>query len=758
MTADNTQTSSSKQGTTLRKYSNIIIYIVLLIVSVGGLFLYNIYMSAQLAKSTTAINLASRQSILVQQMAKEVMNIDLITDDILVKIQETAQTSSDIAKTEPEDKEREALQSSDGVFNAIEQLKKSKSIFDNTLTAFAQGGETTSLTNDSITLDKVTNPDGASSIANAQELWAPYMRLMDSFIDNLQTGKINKDAIGFTVDYARTFNNQLYHESNDLVKALENEAQAKTKVLQTVQTIGIGISILFFLLIVFGSLRQLVRSDKQLAVAQKQTDDIMHTVNEGLFLIDKDLTISDQHSAKLEEILHKKDIAGKNFYDILEGVISEKDMGTTKRFIEQLYNSWVVEELIQDLNPLKQVALSYTDDDGLPITKFLEFNFLRVLNEHTEEVDSVFVSVTDITKEVNLQSQMQKDKEQHNRQIEMISYLLSVDGTQLTHFIRETKQRIGRMNKTLKDQDTDDLKAKAQLLYRETHSLKGDASAVNLSALVDIAHKQEAILKQILEHTNLKGNDFLPFTIGLNDMIDMLSFIENLLARLHIGTQNDNANNLLQSEQPILHAPTNNATNPSEDLAPKGYWQGYFEQYANAIAERQNKKIAVHVTGFDEISTSDDMMSAYKDIATQLLKNAIVHGIEDADERLQKEKNITGWITLSLTEGDDGQNLTIKDDGTGINWEKIRQKAVEAGHVTTENAHNLTQKELVRIMFLSGVSTAETPDEDAGRGVGMDIIKTLASEYHAKISISSKPNQFTKVSIHFPKNTQRITG
>lgn len=780
MTVKNNRTLS-EQGTGLSKYSNIIIYIVLLIVSVGGLFLYNIYMSSQLAKITTDINLASRQSVLVQQMAKEVMNVDLMTDDILAKVQAVAnelpqekpapyvymtpqmvaqQESARIA--ERENREREALQASDGIHNAIEQLKQSKSIFDQTLLAFANGGETISLTNETIRISKIINADGEISIKNSQELWAPYLRLMDSFIDNLQTGKIDKDAIGFTVDYARTFNNQLYYETNDLVKALEAEAQAKTKTLQTVQTIGIGVSVLFFLLIVFGSLRQLMHTDKQLAIAQRQTDDIMNTVNEGLFLIDRDLVIADQYSGKLEEILNQKQIAGRTLFNILEGMISQKDMDTTKLFVEQLYNTWVVEELIQDLNPLKQVLLSHIDENGVSATKYLEFNFLRVLDGTGENVESVFVSVTDITKEVNLQAQMQKDKEQHNRQIEMISYLLSVDGNQLAYFIRETKARIERMNEVLKHRNTGDLKQKAEILYRETHSLKGDASAVHLSALVDIASKQEDKLRQLLQHTTLKGNDFLPFTVGLDEMVAMVSFIDSLLQRLNIqGSSGINQAFLSEQETKMSKpapAPTETVAaefdfNDEPTIAPaqKGYWQGYFENYAKDIANRQNKQVAVTVLGFDDTPVSDGRMPIYKDIAVQLLKNAIVHGIESASLRSVSGKDNIGKITLALIEDGDHQKVVVSDDGAGINWEKIRQKAVEIGQVSPADADKLTAKELLRFMFSSGLSTADKQDEDAGRGVGMDIVKTLATEHRAKIGVNSRPTQFTEISISFPK-------
>ncbi len=156
------------------------------------------------------------------------------------------------------------------------------------------------------------------------------------------------------------------------------------------------------------------------------------------------------------------------------------------------------------------------------------------------------------------------------------------------------------------------------------------------------------------------------------------------------------------------------------------------------------------VQGFELLDSHPKISAACKDIAMQLLKNAIVHGIEAPEQRLANHKAQNGRISLSLLPADDNYKLHIRDDGQGINWAKIRQKAVEQGLVSAENAHNLTQRDLLKFMFSSGFSTADHQDEDAGRGIGMDIIHQLAQNLNGKISLNSQPNQFTDISITFP--------
>ncbi|MFW2178215.1 MULTISPECIES: ATP-binding protein [unclassified Moraxella] len=507
--------------------------------------------------------------------------------------------------------------------------------------------------------------------------------------------------------------------------------------------------------------RRMHETDRAVEKAQKETADIMRTVNEGLFLIDRNMVIGENYSDKLEDIIHQKHIAGRTLLELLNGMISQKDLDTTKLFVEQLYNNWVVEDLIQDLNPLKQVLTTYMDKQGIADTRFLEFNFLRVMNEATAEVSKVFVSVVDVTNEVKLQNQILKDKEQHDKQIEMISYLMTANPEQLAVFIKETHHRFQRMNGVLKHEvnDFDNLQAKARTLLRETHSLKGDASAMKLGVLVSLAERQENELKHLLQQPTLKGNDFLKITIALDEMMDITHFIQSLMQRLHLD--NASLSGLVNASDKHKLDSTNDTASPKVVETPiiksvishtQNYWQHYFTQYADDIAKRHQKQVQLTVIGFDNNGIDDAKMAVYKDITTQLIKNAIIHGIESPEARLAKGKPSMGQIELILQAVDGQHQLSIQDDGQGIDWQKIRDKAIEIGQITASQAEQLQPKDLVNLMFSSGLSTAEQQDEDAGRGMGMDIVRQLISEHHGKIGLNTKFHQFTQFTLRFPQN------
>lgn len=514
--------------------------------------------------------------------------------------------------------------------------------------------------------------------------------------------------------------------------------------------VGAFLGLVLYLLFFIGyALSRMRFSDAQVALAQKATDDIMKTVNEGLFLIDKNLVIGERYSARLEDLVHQNQIAGRTLTDLLGEMASHKDLENTQLFVEQLYNNWVVEELIQDLNPLKEVLISYVDDKGFNQTSFLEFNFSRVLDKDSDQINHVFVSVVDITNEVKLKKEMAKNQKEHDRQIEMISYLLTVDSQQVRRFIAETRQRIERMNNGLKDNHTQDLKQKAQQLFRDMHSLKGDASAMKLDSVVGLAEAQETKLKALIDHPNATGNDFLGFTIGLNELIELVDFIEALQDKLSPNTANT-VHASSDSAKTVHHIDQQPQTSQSFS------WQSFFNQYAKAIAERQGKQVAIMVDGFGLINNAPaSTISLYKDITVQLVKNAIVHGLELPEARQTLAKSSIGNVSVSLRPLDNNTvQLVVEDDGHGIDWQKLRQKAVEAGKLSAAQAKQLQPKDYIRLLFAQGLSTATHQDEDAGRGVGMDIVRQLVVDAHGKISVNSKASQFTRFTITLPKNAR----
>lgn len=739
-----TNAPNSIQTNIVKKYSSLLILVGLFFALILVLALLTYFSTKRFEQVANTQKVVLQQSVMTQELTQNLLNINLYGTNQLAanEVVQAASNATPVAASEVDTQSENAATQipfdtlPQTALYRIADIEKSRVIFNDTLKALKEGGRVNMLDGSVVELEPSDDVEILTYLNRIEQIWVPYEGLLTNFSNGIQNKTLDKNISDYLVDYTRLYNKPLQAELNSITDKLNTTTSRNATILRTIQILGVILAVIIFTLIVFRVLKRLVRTDTQLDFAKRQTDDIMNTVNEGLFLINKDLVIAEQYSAKLEEILCQKNIAGRTLYDLLQGIINQKDMNTTKLFVDQLYNHWVVEELIQDLNPLKKVAVSYLDEYGFANQKFVEFSFLRVLDESQTQVESVFVSVVDITKEIRLQEQMEKDRVQHDNQIEMIGYLLNTDSRQLLRFMAETKDRLERMNNILKQDSTMNLRDKIEQLYRETHSLKGDASAVKLSTLVNLAEKQEEVLKQLSSRMKLKGDDFLPFTVTLDEMINMVAFIESLLQRLN-----------LQDDSVPVRVNEHNDTQ-SQNVS---YWKSYFSQYAQEIAHRQGKKVVVQVLGFDDVVRNEQTMSTYKDITTQLLKNAIVHGIETPVERHAAGKPQTGVVVLSLESHHNNDHLQVKDDGKGIDWDKLREKAVETGLYSSEDAAQLSSKDLLNVMFQSGVSTASSQDEDAGRGVGMDIVKQLSHDMGAKMNVSSSAKQFTQIHISFPQ-------
>ena len=148
---------------------------------------------------------------------------------------------------------------------------------------------------------------------------------------------------------------------------------------------------------------------------------------------------------------------------------------------------------------------------------------------------------------------------------------------------------------------------------------------------------------------------------------------------------------------------------------------------------------------------SNDTQSAIKEIALQLIRNAIVHGVETPEQRKLSFKTTTGVINMALAEQDDMIVLTVEDDGHGIDYDKIRQKLLSLGRHSEDEVKELSKQQLLSTLFSSGFTTKESADEDGGRGVGLDIIKSRTKELGGKLNVHSEYGRLTRFNVKLPK-------
>jgi two-component system chemotaxis sensor kinase CheA len=133
-----------------------------------------------------------------------------------------------------------------------------------------------------------------------------------------------------------------------------------------------------------------------------------------------------------------------------------------------------------------------------------------------------------------------------------------------------------------------------------------------------------------------------------------------------------------------------------------------------------------------------------------LLRNAADHGLESAELRKERGKPEVGSIFLDAYQ--DGNNVVIevRDDGNGIDTEAVKNKAIERGVITPEQGDNMTEKEIIDLLFHAGFSTAKVVSDVSGRGVGLDVVKSKIESLSGEVEVKSKLGEGSTWTIRLP--------
>lgn len=165
------------------------------------------------------------------------------------------------------------------------------------------------------------------------------------------------------------------------------------------------------------------------------------------------------------------------------------------------------------------------------------------------------------------------------------------------------------------------------------------------------------------------------------------------------------------------------------------------------VSNELNKKVNLNIVkteGEIDRSNLEHLLPALEHI----LRNAIDHGIERIEVRKSLNKSEAGNINLSLSRSGTFVHIEIKDDGSGIDVEKIKQKAISLGLVSKDNL--ITDEQAIQFIFEPGFSTKEAISQISGRGIGMDVVNSIIKEMGGSISIHTQKNQGTKIYIRIP--------
>ncbi len=690
--------SKTTKPNALNKYRGILIAISLFLVFNLSVLALNFYTSSTLDNDAVSINLSGRQRMLSQRTTKVLLAIQV-----------------DAAQGQYSDKN-------------TEELKKVVSLFDTTLYAFKNGGIVLGGDEKPVQLNKLTDINAIKSVDEALLIWQPYKQLLTPVINSQIIDEVSLDAA--TV-YARANNLKLLKLMNNLTTQLETNTKAKASNLQLIQTIALVLSLLLFANIVFNALRKLRASDGEIEKAQRETAEILHTVKEGLFLLDSNLKIGSQFSSSLAKVLQHDIQAGMEFMPLLKTITSEEVYQSAHDYITLLFGSRVKENLVISLNPLSQIKVSvgadsHTSEDK---TRYLSFQFNRVVED--KQVLHLLVTVHDVTEQVTQAQELTHLRSQPNINMDMLNTLLQNNQTQLEQFLHTTELGLSHINELLAsaNQRNQSPKELINACFRTIHSIKGEAATLGIISVETSAHQFETYLVQLRDKKNYEPNDILSLPIKLTDLFKQVSDIQTTFELL---------NKFIRPETP-----------EQAGLKVSQAFSKNMAQLAQRVSSNQQKQVSVECN-LELLNILDPaLVSDLQQVSVQLIRNSITHGIESPDIRMRKGKPAIGKIIIGCANSDnDSIVFSIRDDGQGIVPDRIRSAMVASGKYTEEQVADMSNQVIMQKLFEPGFSTAIQKTSDAGHGVGLDVVQTKIKSLGGELRTQTRADEFTQFTIH----------
>lgn len=681
------------------KYAGLVLAIVLFLIIDIGVLVSNVVASHEIEQDASEINTAGELRMVSQQLAKAMLTLE-------DEVRGSLPTQTSLAQV---------LEASDEFGDALIRLERSQTGVFGRLFG-----------------DRAARDERNRLLHELAAEWQPLGRDVRKMLEHKESLVLD-DILPVSIKTVAR-NLKLLQLSDDLTQQMEDISRDKTRAIRSIQITAITLALVNFIFIVFKFIRQLDASDRRAETARRETLDILATVHQGLFLLHADGRIGEQRSASLQRLFGRT-IAGQAHFvnDVLTPVLADAEAReNAAEFIAMLFDKKVKPTLLEQINPLTSVEVD-TPDDAQHRKKYLHFGFEQV--KLGGKVDSLLVSVINVTQEVVLQRELALTAARAKTEIEQLLGILEQDPALLHAFIAGARARIEQMNEVLRHVRAD-AAAYADAIdrvARDIHAIKGEAALLNLETVAGRAHALEDELAQLRRRDELNGEDLIAVAVGANELLDWIERIDAIIGRLSgFAAETARAGG---APQPVADA-----------LAPV---VEALQRLGADIARDLGKEVLFEAD-FPPLRTiPDDLSQLCREALPQLIRNAIVHGIEAPDVRRQHDKTPAGSLRMRFEfAGANGYRIRVRDDGAGISLAALRRSAAATGRFSEAELQRMDDRQLVELLFEPGVSTLAAANRHGGRGDGMAVVRTVLARVGARLRLQSSAGAFTEFVIH----------
>jgi len=440
----------------------------------------------------------------------------------------------------------------------------------------------------------------------------------------------------------------------------------------------------------------------------------------GLFFMDSNLVIQDHYSRYLEEMLSETELFGRVFTDVIADSVNPKELKTIKDYFDMIIEQTFDQEMLDDINPLNELHYvnARTND-----RKVFQCGFTTV--EQARGDVFILVTVYDITTKVELQKRLAEEQNKRQEEMQSVFELIQVEPNVFADFKEDIEYEFDAIDKTLKDKQLTTHEALVKI-YQSVHAIKSNAVILGLNVFGNKVHAMESVIKKLREQEEeVPFSEMLNLTMNIEKLSNEREGFKIILDKLQSytkggGDKKQNVNILIES----------------------------LTKTVEKAAADMEKKVRFITKDVDLAAIENGPRRVMKEILMQLIRNSVAHGIEMPDVRRAKGKNETGIVKLSIKMANNVINIVLMDDGGGLDYKKISEKAVRSKIIKKEDANN--KEMLLKAIFAPGFSTAENEGMHAGRGIGLNLVRDRLKEVRGAIKVRSEPNKGTAFIMAIP--------
>ncbi len=461
-----------------------------------------------------------------------------------------------------------------------------------------------------------------------------------------------------------------------------------------------------------------------------------------------------------------------------EELWSKKDLGELLRSISMLDT--------KELDQFKfQLRLAFGMDKMQWLLSSMEFprevllrgeenRYLRLNYEPCFEL-GLLTEIRVVVQDVSEIKQREEQADSGRRDMEKFFSILKVSDSLFELFMGETRRLFEDIRsdlKSLKTASPEGAKEKAARLFRAVHTIKANARLFKLDSIQDVAHKVEDYLDDLRQgKIRINPNTLQELSLRMQTISEEVYSYASLRKEILNSTDRSSGLNLRYRVQWLRSLMSQFSTVMSDGEVDKKALRHIQKELSRAMSSFDRSSLRDYVHGYEamlgEMGTQlgkevvllteieyhhfdTIILTRINDILLHCMRNAIDHGIEFPEEREVLGKPRRGTITLTTRERNGMVEVVIKDDGRGIDVDKIRMRAVELGLLKEDQARVMSDEDIVPFLFNVGVSTATTVTQISGRGLGMDVVRDTVYGMNGQLKLAFEKGQSTTISFLLP--------